>query len=196
MNQIILTLGWISFFFAMLSYVCGAIGIVRGPAHPSMISRFFWLILSITNLLSYYKMGAGSGIFLALAGTIGSAVIFLLSLRYGYIEFKRSDVVAIVGACIALICYLMIPIKLVALSTGLLTHFISGIPTYKKTWRNPYAENLSFWFLFALASAFSLVAVLLQNKNMLYPVYFLLFDSGMTLLIIMKRYSFVAVEAA
>jgi hypothetical protein len=196
MNQFILTLGWVSFILAMLSYICGAIGIIRGPAHPSIISRIFWLTLSITNLLSYYYMGAGSGIFLALAGTIGSGVIFLLSLRYGYIKFKRSDVIAIVGACIALACYILIPIKLVALSTGLLTHFISGIPTYKKTWRNPYAENLSFWFLFALASAFSLVAVILQGKNMIYPVYFLLFDAGMTVLILKQRYSITTLNTA
>lgn len=187
MINAIFILGWTSFFLAIASYLCGSFAIVRGPAHPSIISRFFWLALSVTNLLSYINIGAGSGIFLALANTIGSSVIFMLALRFGYIEFKRSDVITILGALIALLCYLFIPMKLIALAAGLLTHFISGIPTYKKTWRNPYAEDLAFWFLFAAASACSLLAVILQNKNIIYPVYFLLFDAGMTILILKQR---------
>ena len=56
MNPLISSLGWISFFLAMASYCCGAFAIIRGPAHPSIISRFFWLALSITNFLSYWEI--------------------------------------------------------------------------------------------------------------------------------------------
>lgn len=188
MNIIISVLGWMSFFLAMASYLCGAMAIIRGPAHPSMISRFFWLLLSITNLLSYLKIGAGTGSFLALSNTLGSALIFMLSLRYGYIEFKRSDIIAVIGASAALACYLLLPQKFLALLAGLLTHFISGIPTYRKTWPNPYAEDLLFWLLFALASLLSLIAVILQGMNIVYPLYFLLFDAGMTTLILRQRH--------
>ena len=188
MDQIIFLLGWISFGLAISSYVCGFSVIVRGSARPSIISRFFWLALSITNFLSYLKMGAGTGIYLALAGTLGSVTIFALSLRYGYIEFKRSDVITIVGACCALLCYVLVSDKLIALSAGLLTHFISGMPTYKNTWRDPYAEGFAFWLLFALASACSLVSVVLEGKSLIFPLYFLLFDAGMTILIVTQRY--------
>jgi hypothetical protein len=187
MSNTVFILAGLSFFLAAASYLWGSIAILRGPAQPSIISRFFWLTLSITNLLSYISLGAGSGIFLALASTIGSGAIFLLSLRFGYIEFKRSDIIAIVGACIALFCYLAIEMKLIALAAGLLTHFISGIPTYKKTWSNPYSENLPFWVLFAVASGCSFLGVLLQNKNVIYPIYFLLFDAGMSALIVLQR---------
>ena len=187
MSHTVLLLAWVSFILASASYVCGSVAIISGAARPSLISRFFWLILSITNFLSYLSLGAGSGIFLSLAGTLGSGVIFLLSIRNGYIEFKRSDIIAIVGACIALTCYLLIPIKLIALMAGLLTHFISGLPTYKQTWKNPNSENLAFWVLFALASLISLFGVILQNKNLIYPLYFFVFDAGMAVLILFKR---------
>jgi hypothetical protein len=188
MSDIVLTLGWGSFFLAVASYIFGAAGIIRGPAHPSIISRFFWLTLSITNILSYWSLGAGSGMFLALANTIGSTTIFLLSLRFGYIEFKRSDIITVIGAGVALLCYLLIDMKLVALAAGLLTHFISGIPTYKKVMKSPESEDLSFWLLFAIASGCSLLGVILQDKNIVYPIYFLLFDAGMTALICIQRY--------
>jgi hypothetical protein len=187
MTQAVSFLAWTSFFLAAVSYFCGAIAIIRGPAQPSIISRFFWLVLSITNILSYWSLGAGSGMYLALASTIGSATIFLLSLRFGYIEFKRSDIITIVGACIALLCYLLVDLKLLALAAGLLTHFISGIPTYKKIMKAPASEDLSFWLLFAIASACSLIGVILQDKNIIYPIYFLLFDAGMTALICIQR---------
>ena len=187
MGLVIAILGWTSFFLAMFSYFCGAKAIIRGPAHPSIISRFFWLALSVTNILSYFHIGAGSGMFLAIANTMGSTLIFILSLRFGYIEFKRGDVITIIGACIALLSYLFIPHKMIALAAGLLTHFISGIPTYRKTWPNPYAEDLSFWFLFAAASLCSVIAVILQGKSLVYPLYFLLFDAGMTILIVRQR---------
>lgn len=178
---------WSSFILAIISYVFGCVAIYTGKAQPSIISRFFWLLLSITNLLSYFNLGAGSGIYLALSGMLGSASVFCLSLRFGYIEFKRADILTIMGACMALLCYLFVPIKLLALTAGLLTHFISGIPTYKRTWHNPYVENLQFWGLFALASACSIAGVILQEKNMVYPLYFFLFDTGMALLILIKR---------
>ena len=196
MNYSLLILAWASFILASASYICGAIAIISGAARPSLISRFFWLILSITNLLSYISLGAGIGIFLSLASTIGSGVIFLLSIRNGYLEFKRPDVIAITGSCIALACYLFIQIKLIALMAGLLTHFISGLPTYKQTWKNPYSENLAFWVLFALASLISLVGVLLQNKNLIYPLYFFLFDAGMAALILLKRKQLLHIEAS
>ena len=78
MSNTIFILAWTSFFIAFASYLCGSIAIIRGPAHPSIISRFFWLLLSITNLLSYLSLGAGSGIFLALAGYDGISDYFLL----------------------------------------------------------------------------------------------------------------------
>ena len=119
---------------------------------------------------------------------MGSATIFFLSIRYGYIEFKRADIITILGACTALLCYIFLPFKLFALAAGLLTHFISGIPTYKKVWGNPVAEDLSFWVLFAMASACSLLAVVLQDKNILYPLYFFLFDAAMAGFILLQRY--------
>jgi hypothetical protein len=179
---------WTSFVLACASYLCGSFAIIRGPARPSIISRFFWLTLSISNLLSYISLGAGSGIFLALANTLGSAVIFLLSIRFGYLELKRSDFLTIAGACTALGCYVFIKIKLIALAAGLLTHFISGIPTYKKTWSDSSSEDLTFWALFAIASGCSMIGVILQNKSIIYPTYFLFFDAGMTALILIQRY--------
>ncbi len=187
MNSYIFTLGLASFLFAIASYVCGVSAVIRRSAHPSIISRFFWLLLSITNLLSYIKIGAGNGIYLAIANSCGSTCIFILSLRYGYIEFKRSDLITIVGACTALLLYLFVPFKIIALSAGLFTHFISGLPTYKRVWNYPSAEDLAFWSLFAIASACSLLSVIMQDKNIVYPLYFLLFDAGMTALILFKR---------
>lgn len=179
----------ISFILALLSYLFGAVAIVRGPVAPSIISRFFWLLLSITNLFSYLNLGAGSGIYLALSNAIGSAVTFLLALRFGHIEFKKSDILSILGASMALGCYLIFTLKWLALAAGLMTHFISGIPTYKKTWKAPFSEDLAFWALFAVASACSLFGVLLQAENIIYPMYFLLFDAGMAVLIVLRRYS-------
>ena len=187
MNITVTILAWTSFILALASYGFGAIAIIKKAASPSIISRFFWLVLSITNYLSYLSLGAGSGIFLSLAGTMGSGVIFLLSIRNGYIEFKRSDIIAIIGSVIALSCYLLIPIKLISLLAGLLTHFISGVPTYKKTWVEPHTENLPFWALFCIASLCSLIGVILQSKNLIYPLYFFFFDAGMAILIILKR---------
>lgn len=180
-------LSWLSFGLAIASYLSGSLAIMKGSAQPSIISRVFWLALSITNTLSYFKLGAGSGIYFALAIVLGSFAIFLLSLRYGYIEFKRSDIFTIMGACAALLCYLFVGDKLISLTAGLMTHFIGGIPTYKKTWTNPYAENLLFWFFFAVSSACSVLAVVLQGSNVIYPLYVLLFDAGMCLLIVLQR---------
>lgn len=188
MNFLIFSLAWISFGLALLSYFSGSIAILRGRAHPSVISRFFWLTLSITNFLSYAKMGAGTGLFLAVANTIGSAAIFFLSLRRGSLQLKRLDIITIIGASIALYCYLTVSIKLVALSAGLLTHFLSGIPTYKKIWDHPDSEDLLFWLLFSIASGCSLIAVILQNNSIIYPLYFLFFDAGITILLLIQRY--------
>jgi hypothetical protein len=187
MSSTVYSLACTSFFLALLSYFWACVSMYKGTTEPSIISRFFWFILSISNFLSYYSLDSGTGIFLALSGMIGAGVMFGLTLKYGYIEFKRSDLLTCAGACIAFICYLCVPIKIIALLSGLLTHLISGVPTYRRINSNPYAENLTSWLIFSIASTCSFLAVIFEGKNMIFPLYFLLFDSGVALLIFLKH---------
>ncbi|MDF1757500.1 MAG: hypothetical protein P1U74_04300 [Legionellaceae bacterium] len=187
MTSTISLLASTSFFLALLSYAWSCVAMHNGSIKPSIISRFFWFVLSISNFLSYYSLDSGSGIYLALSGMIGAGVMSVLTIKHGHIEYKASDKIACAGACIAFLCYMFVPIKSVALISGLLTHLISGIPTYRRITETSKAENFTSWAIFAVASCCSLISVILEGKNVIFPLYFFIFDTAVTILIVLKH---------
>ncbi len=176
--------------FGGASYAVGLAAIIRGAYRPQVFSRIVWLLLAA---ISFAGVVAGasaaptvllSGIFLAGNAAICVAAFWRGSSGVGALEYVCLAILALSAAAWAVFDS---PVLSVAIS--LLAHAVGGAPTYRAVWRDPRSESAGFWSLFLAASAASLAADAGQPLRLvIFPLYFVLFDGGMTLLSLRGRH--------
>lgn len=179
-----LTLELLVLAFGTASYAVGARDVlVRGYA-PSLFSRVVWLLLAVISSAGVVASGSGSGAVL-LAGVflVGNAVICLLAVWKGTRGIGRLEHLCLAIVVLSAVVWLVFDAPLVSLVISLLAHLVGGAPTYRRAWQRPGSESAGFWSLFLVASVFSLLASLGEPaQSLVFPLYFVLFDGGMTVL--------------
>lgn len=175
----------------ILSYSLGAKAILGSKYFPSVYSRTIWLLFAVNNFISVFLLkNSQSVLILAGLGLLGNLGIFLLSLKKSRWIFGKTELISTFLLFISLMIWVLTKLPLLNLTIGIVAHFIGGLPTYKKVLSNPKDEDILFWFFFFLASALTLFEINWSNiANYLYPLYFAMFDGGMTLLCL-RRFRF------
>lgn len=171
--------------FAMLSYSSGVTAVFKGEYRPSIYSRAVWLLIATNSLIGVITLHNNPGtIALALISAIGSLAILIGAFKYSVKTFGSTEIICTILLLVSLVLWLTLHNPILNLTIGLIAHFIGAIPSLKEVILRPEKEHLMFWLFFALAS---ILAFLQADKsvlrNFLYPLYYAIFDSLMTLLI-------------
>lgn len=183
-------MNWIIAFLVILSYTIASKAILNNKYHPSIYSRFIWLLLAINNFASIVVLKSNNAIIL-LAGLVllGSSLILLLSLRKAKRKFDKTELISTTLLILSLAVWIFTNLPLLNLIIGLIAHFIGGIPTYKKALKNPKGEYVLFWFFFSIASLLTFINTDKTHiSDYLYPLYFIIFD-GSIVLLCLRRYA-------
>lgn len=181
------------YFFIFLSgtasYFTGSREIMFGKYSPSLFSRIIWVFLAINSLIGIILSGgSGSSIFLGGIFLLGNMVICGLSFYRGTKEFGWTEVCSLILLLMSILIWFLLDTPIINLIISLVAHFIGGIPTYKKVWRDPRSESFRFWVLFFMASILSILVSDTESfKAIIFPVYFTIFDGGMALLCLRKK---------
>lgn len=157
---------------------------LKGKYRPSIYSRFIWFLLAINSLLGVAALHNRSGS-VALAGTqaLGAVIMLVASLKYSERIFGLTEKICSILLAISAIVWIVGNSPLTNLVIGLSAHFIGGIPTIKRAWREPASEDLLFWLFFVIAGVIALVTADKSHiGNYLYAMYFVIFDSVLVLL--------------
>jgi hypothetical protein len=174
--------------FGSSSYVAGILQILRNRYKPNVFSRIVWLVLagnSYAALIASHS--SSSSKLLSLIFLIGNAAICLLSFWKGTRTLGKLEYICLALLVISGLVWIVFDAPLINLGIGLAAHFIGALPTYKRVWKNGSTESAAFWSLFCIASVLSLfdgngAAI----KDVLFPIYFTLFDGSMTVLSLRK----------
>ena len=158
--------------FTVIASICGTIAFfpyiwnsLFGKTRPH---AFTWLIWMITNGVAVTGLWIGGGGIGAIPSTISAVfvtIVFLASLRFGKKDIRRSDIVVLIAALSSIFIWWLLdsPVLAVLLVSGI--DVIGYIPTFRKSFKEPWTETISSWGLFALASIFALLA--LEQYNLL-----------------------------
>lgn len=170
--------------FVIASYAIGSRSIFKNKYKPSIYSRVIWLLLAINNLASVVLLKNNfSVLILAGLGLLGNLMILLLSVKKSQKTFGRTEIISTALLSLSLLIWIFTRLPILNLTIGLITHFIGGVPTYKKVINNPRDEDILFWFFFFMASLLAFLNIDRTNfSSYLYPLYFVLFDGLMTIL--------------
>lgn len=159
----------------MLAIVAGpsyVVDIIKGTTKPE---RATWFIFSVLGAIAFYgqlKLGANLSLVFSGLDSLGSFLVFVLSLKYGVSGFTRLDQYALSVASVGLIVALAVHQPVVAVCGVIVADIAGTALTLRKVYTEPASEPYSSWLLFATAGVFGTLSI--RHKSfglLLYPVY-------------------------
>ena len=157
--------------FSVLSVIAFAVAyipyirdIFLRRTQPHAYTWFIWAITQGTAVVGiwYGRGGLGS---LGLGITeILLIFTFFLSLKYGTRNITASDTILLLASLLAIFIWWYLNNPLLAIMMVSLIDILGGyIPTYRKTWEEPWSETLLSWELFLLGDILSILALTEYN---------------------------------
>ncbi len=172
----ILLVDWKSIFGVLaalaviLAYVPYLRSIFRRETEPHAYTWLIWAITVATAGAGVWFGGGGFWVTLGFAiSTFLVSVVFLLSFKYGTKNVTRGDAIVLVFALLATFVWwgLDNPALAVLMATGI--DLLGYIPTYRKSFAEPWSENVQGWIGYAIAPLLSLFA--LHEYNLMTATY-------------------------
>lgn len=121
--------------------------IFRGKTRPHLYTWLIWGITQATATVGLIYGGGGlSGITLALS-TFLVLVVAALCFRFGTKNITRSDTVMLIAALVAIVVWWQLNNPLLAVFMVSVIDFVGYIPTWRKTYQEPWSETLLFWIM-------------------------------------------------
>lgn len=129
--------------------------------HKTQPHAYTWLVWALTQGTATAALWYGGGNFAAfslVAGTALVIVVFFLSLQYGTKNITTSDTVALAAALLAILVWWQLHSPLLAVVLVSIIDGLGYIPTYRKSYHEPWSETPVFWFAMIATGALALAA--------------------------------------
>lgn len=163
-------------WFAIASAVIGVIAFI--PYIRDMFLRrtrphaYTWLIWMITQGIGAAGVWHGGGEWGALTlivWVVFVSIVFVGSFWFGTKDITRSDTVVLFAAIGAILVWVVLdqPLLSVLFATGI--DMLGYVPSFRKSYADPWGETLSAWGLFVLADLLAIFA--LAEYSILTTVY-------------------------
>ena len=162
--------------------------ILHGPTRPNVVSWAGWALLSGIATAIQFSEGASWSVVVPLLATVSTAIVAIFAIRLGYAKFTRSDIICIGLGIIAIGMWLIARAPLVSILLAILADTIVTIPTYLKTYRDPFSEPAWLWFIYIVGATLGVIASTSPDRyNLTYPIYLVLSSSAIWLLALRGR---------
>lgn len=175
--------------FTVVATVVGIIGFVPYvkdiflfKTKPHLYTWLIWSITQGTAILGIWYGGGGWGVLNLTVGTIFVIAIFLFSVKYGTKNITKSDTVILVAALCAILVWWQLHAPLISIITVSAIDFISYIPSFRKSFHEPWSETMGTWILFAISDIFAMLA--LSEYNLLTLIYLVSITSANIILVL------------
>ena len=133
---------------------------------------YTWVIWAITASIATAGVIVGGGKLGAVPMVLGTTLVIfvcLLSFKYGSKNITTSDTVTLIGALLAIIVWVQLKSPLLAVLLATTIDAFGYIPTFRKTYSEPWSETSIFWLAMSFNSFLSIAA--LGKYNLLTVTY-------------------------
>jgi hypothetical protein len=162
--------------FTIIATVIGAIAFLPYlkdtfslKTKPHAYTWLIWTITQGTAVVGIWYGGGGWGALNLTVGTFFVIAVFLFSLRYGTKNITKSDTVILIAALLAIIIWWQLNQPLISVLIASAIDLIGYIPSFRKSYQEPWSETLISWIAFPVSNVFALLA--LQEYNFLTVTY-------------------------
>jgi Ca2+/Na+ antiporter len=128
---------------------------------------YTWLIWTITQGIAtlgiLYGQGGWAAALNLAVGTCFVFVVLIFSLKNGTKNITTFDTIILISALCAIFVWWKLEQPVIALMMICTIDAIGYIPTYRKSYKDPWSETLWTWVGFGLGNIFSTIALLQYN---------------------------------
>lgn len=152
-------IGVLSLIVAILGYVPYVVTIFNGRTRPHAFSWVIWTIAVMLAFVAQISRGAGHGAWVT--GVTAAACVFIsaLALWRGERHITRSDEVFFGLTLAAIPLWVVTKEPLWSVLLMVVINNVGFIPTFRKTYRDPYSENVPFFVSVVVKFALGILAL-------------------------------------
>ncbi len=176
--------------FAVLSVIIGlsAFGtyikdIFLKRTKPHAYTWLIWALTQGTATAGLLYGNGGLGAIELVIGTMLVLVVFVFSLRHGTKNITKSDTAVLILALLAIFVWWQLHNPVAAVLMVSAIDAFGYIPSFRKSWQDPWSETLLSWGLFSVGNLCSLAA--LTEYNLLTVTYLITISSFNIMLMIL-----------
>ena len=133
---------------------------------------YTWLTWAITQGIAVVGMWYGGGGWGALNSTVGMIfviAVFIFSLKYGTKNITKGDTVVLIVALSAILVWWQLDKPLISIIMVSAIDVIGYVPSFRKSYQEPWSETLISWVAFSVSNIFAMMA--LSEYNLLTLIY-------------------------
>lgn len=144
---------------AILSYVLYFRDIAQGKTKPHAFSWFVWSILEIIGFGVLLSAQAGPGAWITGCSALFTFTIAMIGLKQKVQQYTITDWIALTLALLAIILWWLTKQPAIAIILVATADTLGFIPTFRKSYHQPWQESISMYALSALKYVFALLAL-------------------------------------
>jgi hypothetical protein len=151
--------GFLSLAVSIAGYAPYIVSTINGKTRPHAFSWIVWTMAVALVWVAQVSRDAGPGAWVTACAVIACVFISGLSFRYGEKGITRSDevVFGVTLAAIPLWALTRDPLASVALMAVI--NVLGFVPTFRKTYKDPFSENMLFYISVVLKFMLGLLAL-------------------------------------
>jgi hypothetical protein len=173
----------LSALFSIGAYFPYLKDMLAGKTKPHVYTWLIWTLTTSTATAGLWHGGGGYAAVSQTIATILTFIFFLLSFKYGTKNITLGDTILLLLASAAIFVWWFLHNPLLAVLMVAAIDAIGYIPTFRKSFEEPWSESILSWVLFNLGIAFSLLA-LAQYNLLTLPVLLMSFVANSILIAI------------
>jgi len=136
---------------------------------PHAYTWLIWAITQGTAVFGIWYGGGGWGALNLAVGTFFVIAVFFFSLKYGTKNITKSDTAILIAALSAIVVWWQLDKPLISVIMVSVIDVIGYVPSFRKSYQEPWSETLISWVLFSTSNIFAILA--LKEYNLLTVTY-------------------------
>ncbi len=161
-------LSGIGIAIAVVSYVLYFIDIAKGKTKPHAFSWFVWGVLEVIGFSALLASQAGAGAWITGCSAVFTLTIAAIGLKQKTKSYTLTDWLAFTLALLAIVLWWLTKQPAVAILLVATADTLAFIPTFRKSYSQPWQESISMYLL----SAFKYCLALLSLDHYIFTTVF------------------------
>lgn len=180
--------GILSVLISLSGYILYYRDVFARKTKPHGFTWFVWALITGISFFGQLAAGAGPGAWVMGMVFVGCFGLFILSFKYGERDIVFTDRLALFGALIALISWIVTKTPTLAAILITITDMFALIPTVRKSFNKPYEETLFNYVSSGLQFVIALFAIQSYSiASTLYPAALVFINWGFAAMLILRR---------
>ncbi|MDA4111586.1 MAG: hypothetical protein OK439_03545 [Thaumarchaeota archaeon] len=159
-----------------------------GRTKPHTFSWLIWGILSAITFAAQIASGAGPGAWIIGVAATLSLAVFVIAIFKGEKEITRLDKISLASAALGIALWVVTTNPLWSVVIVTIVDAVGYVPTFRKTYKQPYGETLTLYFLSSVSFVISLFALeVFDLTTALYPTSLIATNMIFISMVLMRR---------